>query len=188
MFLRLVFVVVIAAAFFAIGAWSGGRYPPIREALVAGTETAAEKATQAWIWLSEGPAGQEATRLWHCARDGAPMPVATLPPEDEPDTSLATARAAFERGDLLGAIADYRDLLSEDPENSDILGELGNVYFASGRTIEAAEAYHAAALAMIEEDALGGARALLPAIRSLSPPLALDLEARLAAAAGAVGQ
>jgi tetratricopeptide (TPR) repeat protein len=186
MLLRIVAVVILAAIFFGIGAWSGGRFPPIREAVVAGTHSTAEKANEFWLWVRDGPAGRETARLWGCVREGAPPQASETSTQARTEASIATARAAFARGDLQGAVSDYRAVLSETPDDPDILGELGNVYFASGQTVEAAEAFHAAALAMIEAGKDDQARALIPTIRNLAPALADDLAARLAAPAGAV--
>ncbi|ARE40853.1 hypothetical protein RGUI_2712 [Rhodovulum sp. P5] len=185
MLLRVLVVVVLAAVFFAIGAWSGGRFPPIREAVVTGTVMAGEKADQAWTWLRDGPVGSESTRVWHCVRDGAPQRAPDTPPAGvETVASVATAREAFARGDLKAAIADYKTVLEDQPDNADILGELGNVYFASGRSLEAAEAFHASAIALIAQGSDAKARALLPTIRDLAPSLAADLDAKLAAPSG----
>lgn len=167
MLARLTIALFWAAIFFGLGAWSGGHLRPIGDALVTGGEYAGEKAVRLWTW----------------ARHGAP--------DAAPDTSPATTaaalvdkgRAAFARGDLQGAVDAYREALELRPGDADILGELGNVYYTSGQTAEAALAFHAAAEALIDSGRIEAARALLPAVRAAAPTLAADLDARLAATA-----
>lgn len=166
MLARLTLALFWAALFFGLGAWSGGHLRPIGDALVAGGDYAGDKAVRLWTW----------------ARHGAP----DAAPDPSPATTAAAlvgrGREAFARGDLQGAIAAYREALELRPGDANILGELGNVYYTSGQTAEAALAYHAAAEALIDAGRIEAARALLPAVRAAAPALAADLDTRLAGA------
>lgn len=167
MLARLTTALFWAAAFFALGAWSGGHLRPVGDAIVAGGEYTADAAGRLWTW----------------ARHGAP----DAAPDPSPATTAAalvdSGRKAFARGDLAGSVAAYREALELRPGSADILGELGNVYYTSGQTAEAALAFHAAAEALIDSGRIDAARALLPTVRAAAPTLAADLDSRLAGAA-----
>lgn len=168
---RLAIGVFYAAIFFALGAWSGGRVEPVgRAALDIAIEV-----------------GHGAERLWAWASRGETVHANPPPPADtesaEPPVDLRLARGAFARGDLKGAIAGYKSYIVAHPDDADARGELGNVYYNSGQTAEAAGAFHAAALLLIAEGRADAARALEPVIRIAAPGLADDLARRLAAPA-----
>lgn len=159
-----------AALFFALGAWSGGHFRPIWNGLDRAGQTAANGARLLWQWARETSA--------------TPKPVLSSGTHSalEQPTSLADARDAFARGDIQAAIDNYARLLADHPGDIIARGELGNVYFNSGRTAEAARAYHAAALSMIAAGNVSDAQVLVPAIRIAAPALAADIEHRIAAA------
>ena len=55
------------------------------------------------------------------------------------------ARAAVWQGDLNAAVAHYRQLIVQQPNNDDAYGEMGNVLLAQSDVAAAVEAYVAAA-------------------------------------------
>lgn len=171
---RLVIAVFYAAVFFSLGAWSGGRLAPIGQLARDGADRAMAYFAPEDTMVPVCVAPDSDTALM-------PEPAAVTPPTATAD--LDTARAAFARGELSAAIEAYRAAIRAEPANADALGELGNVYFASGQTGNAAQAYHAAALALLAQDRPQQAAALVPAIRPYAPDLAADLEASLAARA-----
>jgi hypothetical protein len=59
------------------------------------------------------------------------------------------------------------------------MGELGNVYYATGRTTEAAQAYFDAASKSLNQNRPEVAQALLPAIGQGNPALAVELQQKL---------
>lgn len=73
-------------------------------------------------------------------------------PEGTAETSVVSpldtwraARAAVWQGDLNGAVAQYRQLIVQQPKNYDAYGEMGNVLLAQSEVSAAVEAYVAAA-------------------------------------------
>ena len=82
--------------------------------------------------------------------DGSVEDVAVMQQADKPvEQLIIDARRAFYRRDYDASIAAYKQVIANDSENFDALGELGNVYFNQGKTALAAEAYYQAAMIMI---------------------------------------
>ncbi|RYH08678.1 tol-pal system YbgF family protein [Tropicimonas sp. IMCC6043] len=96
-----------------------------------------------------------------------------------PEPGLAPARKAFAEGDIHRSIASYLAYLARHPDDARAHGELGNVFFNGGQTVEAAKSFYAAALLLIADGQPDEARALEPAIRTGAPYLATDLLRRL---------
>lgn len=165
MIARIVTYLFYAVVFFLLGVWSSDHLRPLSSDLDRAGRATAQEAHKLWVWARGTAPGQE------------PAPRAV----QAPAITLDTARAAFERGDLSAAIDDYTAFLAAHPGDPDALGELGNVYFNSGRTAEAAAAFHQSALALITRGDRARAAALVPAVRLGSPALADDLGRRLAA-------
>jgi hypothetical protein len=69
--------------------------------------------------------------------------------------------------------------VKKNPGNMDAQGELGNVYYMTGRLPEAAKAFYEAAKLMIEQNQVGRAQALLPPIGQGNPALANELQQKL---------
>ena len=74
-----------------------------------------------------------------------PLPEDTAAPVVSPLATWRAARTAVWQGDLNGAVAHYRQLISQQPNNYDAYGEMGNVLLAQSDVSAAVEAYVAAA-------------------------------------------
>jgi tetratricopeptide (TPR) repeat protein len=97
------------------------------------------------------------------------------------DELLNSAREAYARGDVEASIKAYLDFVKKNPDNVDGNGELGNVYYMSGRLQEAAQSYFEAAKRLVEEGQAERAQALLPSIAQGNPALANELQQLMAA-------
>jgi tetratricopeptide (TPR) repeat protein len=93
--------------------------------------------------------------------------------------ALGQAREAYARGDIEGAVRAYGDIVKKNPGNVDAQGELGNVYYMTGRLREAADAFAAAAKLLIDQQQADRAQSLLPAIGQGNPALASEIVQRL---------
>ncbi|MBU2739271.1 tetratricopeptide repeat protein [Acidithiobacillus sp. ATCC 19703] len=92
---------------------------------------------------------------------------------------LLQARAAYWHRNAPKAIADFQKLLHEAPDHPGIYGELGNVYYMTGKYPEAAIAYGSAARTMIRMQRFAEAYSLLPLIGSLNPQEAKAIDQSL---------
>jgi hypothetical protein len=88
---------------------------------------------------------------------------------------LIGAREAFARGQVDQAISQYNDYIANHSKDADARGELGNVYYVSGRVIEAADTYYDAAKLLMEKHELDRVDSLLPVIAEAKPRLAREL-------------
>ncbi len=95
------------------------------------------------------------------------------------EDGLADARAKYWQNDIPGAIAAYRALLEEYPDNETLHGELGNIYFLNGQRVEAATQYEAAAMAALKAGHRQQAQALLGVLGSLDRSAAERVQAAL---------
>ncbi len=77
------------------------------------------------------------------------------------DMLIKEARLAYLGGDYEASIASYEKAISQDKENFDALGELGNVYFNQGDMQQAADAYYRAANIMVGQGQLRRAASLV---------------------------
>jgi len=82
----------------------------------------------------------------------APAPSFSTAPVDSRQTQTQSplvvwrqARSSVWQGDLDSAVSHYRQLISQQPENYDAYGEMGNVLLAQSRVDEATQAYAIAA-------------------------------------------
>ena len=98
-----------------------------------------------------------------------PVPASTKSLNKAEVKLLLQARAAYWQRNAPKAIADYQKLLKEAPDHPGIYGELGNVYYMTGKYPEAAIAYGSAARTMIRMQRFAEAYSLLPLIGSLNP-------------------
>ena len=98
--------------------------------------------------------------------------------------NIAKARDAFARGDTNGAVAIYNEIIKSDANNTDARGELGNVYYSTGRQQEAAQAYYDTAKLMIAKNEIDRVEALLPVIDQINPMMVDDLMQQLHNAIG----
>jgi tetratricopeptide (TPR) repeat protein len=98
---------------------------------------------------------------------------------------IASAREAFAQGNMDRAISDYNDFIKKNAKNADVRGELGNVYYLTGRPEEAAEAYYDAAQLLLKEHDFERVAAVIPIIAETKPMMADELSQKLRAAMGA---
>ncbi len=92
------------------------------------------------------------------------------------DELLNSAREAYARGDVEASIKAYTEYCKKNPDSLDGNGELGNVYYMSGRLQEAAQSYFEAAKRLVDQDQMERAQGLLPSIAQGNPQLANDLQ------------
>jgi tetratricopeptide (TPR) repeat protein len=97
---------------------------------------------------------------------------------------IAGAREAFAQGNMDRAINDYNDFIKKNAGNADVRGELGNVYYLTGRPEEAAEAYYDAAQLLLKEHDFERVAAVIPIIAETKPMMADELSLKLRAAMG----
>jgi thioredoxin-like negative regulator of GroEL len=101
------------------------------------------------------------------------------------EEKVASAREAFGRGDVEGAIALYNEAIKNNAGDPDARGELGNVYYMTGRLPEAAQAYYDAAKLLLDKKELDRVDALLPVIAQVNPMMADELTQKFHEAMGA---
>ena len=99
--------------------------------------------------------------------------------KDKASDNLNNAREAFARGDVDGAVTIYVDVINNNANNADARGELGNVYFLTGRMPEAAQAYYDAANLLLDKKELDRVDSLLPVIAQINPMMADELFQKL---------
>jgi tetratricopeptide (TPR) repeat protein len=150
-----------AAFFFLLGAWSSTYTTGVKGFLGKGVEI--------------GVQGFESIRHWAF---GTITPKPGAPAWPAP-SQISVARSAFARGDITLAISTYQEHLKQNPEDTEARGELGNVFFSTGRLQEAALAYYEVALKLLDKGDLDRARALGPAIRRGNSALADELDRKL---------
>ena len=132
-------------------------------------------------WISPATANvKESTR-----------PLTAKAPVDRPgqefsDDKLNSAREAYARGDDNRAVTLYKEYIEQHPKAADAHGELGNVYYMSGRLIDAADVYYDTANLLLNENKLADTDFLLPVIAEVKPLLATELEHKLRNARGAL--
>ncbi|HHS93911.1 MAG TPA: hypothetical protein ENK63_01010 [Rhodobacterales bacterium] len=121
------------------------------------------------------------------------QPQAQPQPQPQPQTSapseganaqaaiaaaLNAARGAYWRGDVEGAKAQMLALTRAHPQNVDLQGELGNLYFYLRDFPAAAEAWHRAGVLLIEQGGAPQSRGFMQALGMIDPEKAADLAAR----------
>lgn len=110
----------------------------------------------------------------------APSDAAVSRPTDQQDmeTRLGEARQAFWSGDAVTAEFLYKGLSNDFPNDITVKGELGNLYYNSGRMSEAATQFHAVGLLSLEAGNTGQTMAMIGVLQSIAPDLASDLRAQ----------
>jgi len=93
--------------------------------------------------------------------------------------NLAKAREAFARGDINSAISIYNECIKNNADDTDARGELGNVYYTTGRMQEAAQAYYDTAKLLLAKNEIDRVEALLPVIDQINPAMVDDLMQQL---------
>lgn len=109
----------------------------------------------------------------------APPAAAPAPASTTSREQLYEARRTYWDRTPAEAIAIYRELLKADPDNIELNGELGNIYYMEGQRQDAARHYRRAAEAAIRAGERAQAEQLVSALRGLDPEAARALEARL---------
>ena len=112
----------------------------------------------------------------------APAPAASSPAAPPPE--LLKAREAWWRGDLVAAETAYLQLAQKPDASADVLGELGNLYFAQRKYAAAARYYERAGERLIRDGNLNAAMALLGVLQGIDPASAAKLRAAIDASAG----
>lgn len=108
------------------------------------------------------------------------MPLASIPTVSkqiiQQDERLMTARKAYWDKNYTLAIRHYQQLIQENNNNPDHLGELGNVYYALNDNQNAASAYFQAALLLLEQKKPQKARLLISPITAMNRELGNQLK------------
>jgi len=104
------------------------------------------------------------------------------------DAPLQQARNAYWAGDMDGAVAAYQQAAASHPDDPDIHGELGNIYFAQGNWEPAAAAYLAAGQALLDRGDRAAAEHLVVVLQGLNQAHARSLADALAQQPGGDGQ
>jgi len=172
-----------AVVFFLLGVWAATVSPNFKHMMRQATHAGAEGFEKMREWTSatldsSSDAAKPATTP---APAPAPAPPAASSQPQNADL-LIRAREAFARKDMIGAINAYRDYIDRNPGAIEARGELGNVYFATGRTRDAAKIYAEAAILQIEAGDVAAAQALSPAVRQADATIADELDKRIAEA------
>lgn len=95
------------------------------------------------------------------------------------ETRLGEARQAFWSGDAVTAEFLYKGLSNDFPGEITVIGELGNLYYNTGRMTEAATQFHAVGLLSLEAGNTAQTMAMIGVLQSIAPDLASDLKARV---------
>jgi thioredoxin-like negative regulator of GroEL len=98
------------------------------------------------------------------------------------EEQLNQARDSFAKGDVEAAVSTYKEYIKKNPANADAHGELGNVYYTTGRLTEAAQSYYDAANLLVEQKQFDRVNDLMPMIGQVNPALANDLAAKMSQA------
>jgi len=104
--------------------------------------------------------------------------------KSSPQESIAKAREAFARGDVNSAVALYNECIKSNADDADARGELGNVYYTTGRLQEAAQAYFDTAKLLLAKNEFDRVEALIPVIDQINPMMGDDLMQQLHNAIG----
>jgi len=107
-----------------------------------------------------------------------PPAAVTSEPASEP--SVAAAREAYWKGKYKEAEAMLRALIAADPENPDLVGELGNLQYAQRQFPQAAESYAKAAELLVAQGSGAQAQRLVAVLQQIDPAKAAALAKNLA--------
>jgi len=89
------------------------------------------------------------------------------------------ARQAYWRGDLARAEGLYVALLEDFPDQADLAGELGNIYFTQGKLDMAAEFFERAGVGLLRSGNKARAMSVVGVLRGIAPDRATALAARI---------
>ncbi len=172
--------VFYAIVFFMFGAWVASMSPEMKGVMRQASEIGSQGFEKMRIWTSNSLTPRAGTPEER--KGAAPEAVAPVAAPAVPDL-LVNARAAYARGDILGAINAYRDYIDRNPGSIEARGELGNVYFTSGRLRDAARIFYEAAIMKLNGGDAEGAKTFLGPVRQGDGALADDLARRIATGA-----
>ena len=99
--------------------------------------------------------------------------------QSEAQRLFMRARVAFADGDMAAAEQHYLEITSQETDDPDAFGELGNVYYAQGKWQEAGEAYFEAANRLLEQDQPAQLNYLVRVIQGLAPEKADKLREKM---------
>ena len=160
---------------------------PVAEAISEAPKPVARPEPQAIVQpVAEAPATQQPPKyptadtaqiVTPTAQPAPPAPAAK--PATNLESRLKQARQAYWSRDMAGAEARYKGLVNDFPDNADIKGELGNLYYAQRRNAEAAEMYHQAGLQLIKDGNPQQVMLLIGVLQAIAPAKATDLRQRL---------
>jgi len=188
-FIRLVaiYVIVIVAvvAFFKrdqimdIAGWNTGASQPVETtaADVEAPSTPAEPVAQTDP-APQPVAAETATKAAIVQPTPDPVPeVQTTQPQPAAPVAerLTEARRAYWQGDLTRSETQYVALAQGAPENADVNGELGNIYFAQARYDKAADAYFVTGKLLVENGNPQQVGQIIGVLQSIAPQKAATL-------------
>ncbi len=167
-----------AILFFCLGVWAASVSPGMKNIVRQATEASSHGFEKLGAWTSGtlSPTTDKAAEKSVAASPASPdaAPVA--------GELLVSAREAYARHDTLGSINAYRGYIDRNPKAVEARGELGNVYFATGRLRDAAQAYFEAAMLKLKSGDVAGAQDFLAAVRQGDGALGDDLRREIAKA------
>jgi len=157
---------------------------PVAEAISEAPKPVARPEPQAIVQpVAEAPATQQPPKYPTADTAQIVTPTATPAPAAKPaanlESRLKQARQAYWSRDMAGAEARYKGLVNDFPDNADIKGELGNLYYAQRRNSEAAEMYHQAGLQLIKDGNPQQVMLLIGVLQAIAPAKSADLRQRL---------
>ncbi len=160
---------------------------PVAEAISEAPKPVARPEPQAIVQpVAEAPATEQPPKyptadtaqiVTPTAQPAAPAP--TTKPAANLESRLKEARQTYWSRDMAGAEARYKGLVNDFPDNADIKGELGNLYYAQRRNSEAAEMYHQAGLQLIKDGNPQQVMLLIGVLQAIAPAKSADLRQRL---------
>ncbi len=107
--------------------------------------------------------------------DTAPGQAAPAASSDDVAALLAQARRAYWQGDKVGAETAYLAIVEKTPDNADVLGELGNLYYGQRKYAAAANYYFLAGKQLIKDGKTPQVMALIGVLQSIAPARAAEL-------------
>jgi len=162
---------------------------PVAEAISEAPKPVARPEPQAIVQpVAEAPAAQQPPKyptaetaqiVTPTAQPVTPAPAPAAKPATNLESRQKQARQAYWSRDMAGAEARYKGLVNDFPDNADIKGELGNLYYAQRRNSEAAEMYHQAGLQLIKDGNPQQVMLLIGVLQAIAPAKATDLRQRL---------
>lgn len=87
------------------------------------------------------------------------------------------ARQAYRNGDFAKTEEMYKSMAASNPDNVNIIGELGNLYYSQRRMSDAATYYHMAGKMLIDQGNANQAMSLMGVLQTIDQARAADLRA-----------